>query len=237
MVERWFSSFQGWELPHDTEILCVVDSDDPAFARDVISRVDGKVRVTGNAKLGERAPAALRRARVKDNIRWFQEKAQGAVILGAEDDTIPDTPDAYMRLLDSLTPDVGFVQGTEIGRWDSPIIPHWKITKEEGKVVRTETGDRESGIVEIDGGGFYLFVCPTDIFKSIDPVWTEDPPIPLDVDFVMKIQAKGYRCLGDWNITATHVTETGDLTIGKTGLVKQMREKESWYWPTYEKLI
>ena len=60
-----------------------------------------KMFCTGQRPAGER-DIEKRRVRITDAWRWFLQEASGEFLLAAEDDTLPDEPDAYMRLLDHL---------------------------------------------------------------------------------------------------------------------------------------
>lgn len=212
-VEPWFQSFREWWLPERTELLVIADTDNHAMQtriRDLLlearHRLAGiRLLCTDNPKLPERARGDLRRPRVIGHWEKFLEAALAPIILAAEDDTLPDH-DAYPRILETYhRRGAAFVQGTEVARWSINVIPHWRITEENGRVVRIDTGTYEGeDLVEIDGGGWYCCAIDRDKMRAMTLHWTEDPPIGPDVQFVRDLRKAGEVCLGDWSIECEH---------------------------------
>lgn len=181
-----------------------MDHDDPATAREVHGRLSAVVdrgatflvEHTGQQPAAER-DIEDRRIRITDAWRWFLENATGEVLFGAEDDTIPDTPDAYTQLLAHLQGGAVFAQGTEVAR-QAPYIPHWMVS--EGLVVSASSdGDR---VVPIGGGGWYCCAMLTELARECTLTWDRFPLGP-DVQFVWELAQQG-RCVGDWGIECSH---------------------------------
>lgn len=234
-VARWFQHFNKVQLPKSTEIIVVADNDAAArlihrylLQALVRSKYNGiKLYRAGRQKLNEYAGSGARRSRIISNMHIFQTEAQGQVILGAEDDTLPDY-DAYPKLLKIMEKQkAGFVQGTELGRWRNPIVPHWTITED-----RIETAEyKGQDIVEINGGGWYCFVTPADVFRRPNLRWTVEPPMGPDLCFVYDLTTMGYKCLGDWSTNCIHFTEDKDLdprTMPKIAKLFWYKKRGNW---------
>jgi len=242
-LDAWFASFSGWKLPERTELLVVVDSDDWSFYSQVRNRVSehlhrlcgARIFWTQRAKVDEFGGAAPRRARILEAWHKFRAEVQGSIVLGAEDDTIPE-PDAYIRLLDLMRRrGATFVQGTEVGRWTCPCIPHWRIWASGGgrRIERIESASYDQVCeVLIDGGGWYCFACKTDAWRSVPLRWTVDPPMGPDLWFVWDLTRRGHLCLGDWSIECTHLMQASSLHPAETELAKLIHRRESGGWNT-----
>jgi len=219
--QTWFQVFGSVELPPGTQVLAVVDHDDQRFFAGVVAalrkmagRLGGiRVRWTRERPPAEQAEVRHRRPRIIGHWRWFQTEALAPIILGAEDDTLP-TADAYTRLLDLMRQrGAAFVQGTEIGRWRIPIVPHWQIEVDAaGDPCRVATGTYTGQMVErIHGGGWYCFAVRADLFRAADIYCTSAPPMGPDVCFVWDLCRAGHLCLGDWSVECWHFTESKRL--------------------------
>lgn len=227
-IERWFDRFRELDFPkEETELLVIVDHNQNKF-RDAVreeikksssSLATAKLLFTGEAPPPERSKAHERRSRIIGNLRRFLCEARGEILLGAEDDTIPDV-DAYPKLIEHLVknPEVGFVQGTEVGRWSMPLIPHWSLGADyQGNLNEVSSGSYTGqDLVEIQGGGWYLFATYTDIFRAVDLNW--ENPVGPDVWCIWRICQMGWKCLGDWSINAEHFTQNYCLHPADGGL-------------------
>ena len=184
-------------------MLAWVDHHDPDFGREVLGRLSALeqrgARVqhywTAEAPAGE-DDRKNRRNRIMDAWRWFLDQAEAPVILGAEDDTLPDA-DAYVRLLRHMDAGAVFAQGTEVAR-QLPYVPHWKIAPE--CCISASFDGR--AVVDIQGGGWYCCAMLTEAARGCLVV-DEDIPLGPDVVFVRELARKG-RCVGDWSIECGH---------------------------------
>lgn len=234
-LKRWIQAFRRLDIDRSqTELLVLVDSDDGFFCAEVMralypyrnSLFDLRISFSGRPKLQEKASIAKRRERIAENWTFFMKEARGEIILGAEDDTLPP-PDAYRKLLEVMhEKKAGFVQGTEVGRWSSRMIPHWRIMEDEnGNPARLESG-RYYGedIVPIEGGGWYCFVMPRSVFKSVIPRQRNDLAGGVDVHYVYKLTKLHFKCFGVWSVKCIHFGEDFELHQDRTKLVF----RESW---------
>lgn len=218
---RWLACFCGVWLPEQTELLALVDHDDQAFYDQVTEGMrtllasnpalcGARVVWTRREPLDEWSDLAARRRRIAGNWGTFLAQALGEVILGAEDDTLPDAG-AYRTLLEHLDAGAVFAQGTCIGRWDAGIVPHWKVYEDERGPLAWATGSYSgTDVVEIEGGGWYCFAARTTALRLVD-FGRATEPIGPDVWACYQLSRLG-RCVGDWRVQCLHVAETMDLS-------------------------
>ncbi|MFI0609212.1 MAG: hypothetical protein ACH37Z_15140 [Anaerolineae bacterium] len=214
------------------QVLAWIDHNDPAFGREVLGRLSA---VGGNVQhyfTGE-PPAAEddrrgRRNRITDAWRWFLQEATAPVILGAEDDTLPDA-DAYQRLLKHLEAGAVGAQGTEVAR-QLPYVPHWSVGTDE---IRSASYSGRT-VVPIQGGGWYCSAMVTEAARGC-LVAGEDLPLGPDVAFWRELARKG-PCVGDWSIECGHFGETFHLHPAMSNLVQvhYHRAGSSWIRDEYE---
>ena len=218
---RWLACFCACWLPPRTEVIALVDHDDPSFFDQVeqgmrtllatnAALCGARVVWTRQAPLDEWADIGARRARITGHWGTFLGLAQGAAILGAEDDTLPDW-DAYKRLLEHLEAGAVFAQGTCIGRWDAGMVPHWTCHEDDRGPLSWQTGSYDGAdTVGIQGGGWYCFAAVTEAMRRVDFSRSTEPIGP-DVWACYQLSKLG-RCVGDWRVQCLHVAETMDLS-------------------------
>lgn len=222
--ERWLEHFRAVVLPPRTECIAIVDHDDPLFFERVREGLRTlklwaglRVLFTRRPAAGEWADLGERRRRISGHWATFLDAAQGRVILGAEDDTLPDW-DAYQALVGHVV--VGgavFAQGTCIGRWDAGMVPHWTCTEDARGPVEWRTGTFEGqDVVPISGGGWFCFAAQTEALRQVDFYrGMGDSPVGPDVWTCYQLSKLG-RCVGDWRVQAIHFAETMDLSPNRT---------------------
>ena len=248
-VDRWCAWFKDVEIPWaETEIIVALDNDDPTLltrlkhklATEVAPEaLSIKVWFSKEAKLPETCKTRLRRARICRNWIIFLTEARGSIMLGAEDDTLPDK-DAYTKLVRCLHEEkASFVQGTELGRWGCQMYPHWQITEENGEVIRTDTALPAPGqnLIEIQGGGWYCFAARMEDIKACSLTWTADPPLGPDLKFVYELHKAGKRCLGMWDVKCIHFGEDFDLHPDTSSVHFLSRRKVNNSWTNEITLI
>ena len=97
---RWLACFFAVWLPPQTEVIALVDYDDQSFYEQVTegmrtllathqSLCGARVVWTRQAPLDEWADLSARRRRIAGNWGTFLAEAQGTVLLGAEDVSVP----------------------------------------------------------------------------------------------------------------------------------------------------
>lgn len=220
--ERWRAHWEGVWLPGRTEMVAVIDHHDESFAEKVRVGLQSlplcglRVLFTGRKPVAEWGDMGERRNRICGHWHTFLEAAQGRVILGAEDDTLPDW-DAYDRLLDHV--EFGgalFAQGTCIGRWDAGIVPHWTCGEDTHGPLWWLTGSYTGmDVVPIQGGGWYCFAAQADAMRRVSFDFGQGTPVGPDVWACYQLSKMG-RCVGDWLIQAQHFCQTADLSPNRT---------------------
>jgi len=238
-LSRWVNHFKNVDIPENTELLIVVDARDSMFYSRVkrgIAKVADKfagirTMFTGQSAIQDKGSVRARRDRILTHWRFFLNEIRSEYVLGAEDDTLPDK-DAYTKLVEIMhNEQADFVQGTELGRWEHPIIPHWKITTHGLQVKRIETGDvGAKGIVEIDGGGWYLFAAKFDSIREAELSHSFNPPMGPDVNMVWSMRKRGRKCLGVHEIKATHFGTDFELHPDTTKPEKLIWELVGYSW-------
>ena len=219
MVERWFERFRVVWLPENTEVVAVVDHSSRGFYeqiadnfRKMADRFAGiRIQWTQQPPAPEWSDIEHRRQRICGHWHTFLRAAEGSVILGAEDDTLPDW-DAYKHLLRHVEDGASFAQGTCIARWDAGYVPHWRCVMERGQPVEWGSGFYAGErVVEIHGGGWYCFAASTEALRRIRFV-PRLGPIGPDIWAIHQLHERGEKCVGDWGVHCTHVAQTMDLS-------------------------
>jgi len=217
-VDRYFKHLDKLTLPPKTEIICVIDTDDMEFANKVIDKLSKtkfdciKYSITHNEKLPEFKGVAYRRQRIIDNWHILLSEAQGEIILGSEDDSLPETT-AYIKLLDDLVNNnCDFVQGNIIGRWQANMYPAWHVFEDrDGKPIKVISGEKKTGVEKIQGCGWYCFVCKTDVMLKYPMIQNDSLPLGPDVNFGYTLSRNGFTLLHDWDVDVEHFGETFSL--------------------------
>lgn len=235
----WLKHFETVDIPANTELLLVVDARDPMFYSRVkrgLLRIADKfagirTAFTGQAAIQDKGSVRMRRDRILSHWRFFLNEIKSEYVLGAEDDTLPDA-DAYTKLVEIMhNEQADFVQGTELGRWEYPIIPHWKITTHGREIKRVETGNvNGKGIIEIDGGGWYLFAAKFDSLREAELSYSFKPPLGPDVNMIWSMKQRGKKCLGVHEIKATHFGTDFKLHPDTTKPEKMVWELINYAW-------
>lgn len=173
-VDRYFDNLDRLWIPDKTEIICIVDSDDRVLYHKICRRLlksrgkfsQIKTYLTKNAKAAERS-VTERRRRISRNMNIMLTEARGSIILGSEDDSLAENVDTYKILLKNLEQEnADFVQGTIVGRWE-PIIPAWHVElNDNGDLIRVSTGEKKTGLEEIQGCGWYGYAAKADVMRK-----------------------------------------------------------------------
>jgi hypothetical protein len=237
-VNRWFNRFNSIIMCENTELIFIYDG----YDEDVISNIAYRLNKWEDRYNGIKFYASMlkkydeyqtgndtRRARIIHNWHIFLTEAMGKYMLGAEDDTLPDDNDVYIRLVRNLheLPKCGFVQALEVGRWDVHCFGSFKIIEDiDENMVQIETDDRENGITEIQGGGWYCFAMLMNLARAFELKPNANPDFGPDVRLVYDIHKSGYKCYTNHDLKCIHFTETHDLHPDRTeDIVKYVRKR------------
>lgn len=171
-----------------------------------------------------------RRDRITKIHNQFKEHIGGShFVFGFEDDTIlPDDPVTKLVQTYSEEPtNVGYVEGVQVGRWGFPYVGAFIADDLYNPTQLRSLTLSEMDIEEIDGGGFYCFLTPTKLYKSVEHKWAE--PAGPDVHYGMELRRKGYTCLIDWDVVCGHNTPKKILwPSSKTAQVKLQLKEGKW---------
>lgn len=160
---------------------------------------------------GRRGRIAFVKNQSKDIIR----KHKSQYVIGLEDDTVFEFK-CFCRLLEpySRIEDLGFVEGVQAGRWGCPYVGVWSVDDYEfvqriESLTLPEQEPRstvdDKGYEPIDGGGFYYYATPTELYLEHDYSWSGEY-WGADVNYGLWLRNKGYKCLVDWQSRCGHRT-------------------------------
>lgn len=237
-VKRYLHMIKELELPKGIEALIVIDSKNTKIKHDVIAyfRKDTrfstvKLFFTNNEKLPEFASVHYRRQRIVDNWHIILTNMRGEMLFATEDDSLPQ-PDAYMKLLKVMKEEnADFVQGNIIGRWNAKICPAWKIySRDDEPILVWNEKEQESGLTEIQGCGWYCFVCKADTVRKYQMYVDDVTPLGPDLSFGYQLAKNGYKLLHCWDVKVEHFAEEFNLIIGRDKTEQKMWIKRKGIW-------
>lgn len=243
-VEKYFNCLKDLELPTSIEAVVVIDHFDLRIKDRVIKyfkgdkRFDGvKIYMTGKQPFPESSEVRFRRQRIVDNLFIIITEARGNVLLGSEDDSLPQK-DAYTKLLNDLR-DTGadFAQGNIIGRWNSKICPAWKVEEKDGAPYMVwNAKEKSSGIEEIQGCGWYCFASYMDVFRKYQMYVDDTLCLGPDLRFGYILWKNGFKLIHDWSIKVEHFGKDFSLMPGRelTEQKKWIKKNGKWEIRDYE---
>lgn len=213
---RWFAHLRTLQLPQSLEVVALVDHADPKFYDRVREALLGLghplvIHWTRRPPAGEWDQVA-RRVRIVENWLQLLSMAGGEILLGLEDDTLPDV-DAYPTLVAHLKAGHIFAQATTVGRWQAGLIPHWTCEVDSsGNPVTWLSGTWcNSDVQPISGGGWYCYAARSGAIRAIEMRLPVGDPMGPDVWAVHRLSKSG-SCVGDWRVQAIHMAATMDLS-------------------------
>ena len=237
-VNKFFNNLLRVRIPKNTEIIIVIDSNSSRIKRKVVkyfekdNRFCGiKIYVTGNRNLPEFGVVNFRRHRIISNWHIVLTEAKGKILLGAEDDSLPE-PNAYIKLLDTLKKqNVHYVQGNIIGRWNAKICPAWRIREKNGQAIAVwSSKEKSSGLEPIQGVGWYCFATYTDLMRKFPMQVDEKMPLGPDLRFGYVLSKAGYKILHQWDVKVEHFGRHFSLIPGKDRTEQKMWVRDKKYW-------
>ena len=244
-VNRYFNNLSRIKIPKNTEIIIVIDSNLSRIKRKVIkyfekdNRFCGvKLWVTGNKRPQEFGDVNFRRHRIIANWHIILTEARGKILLGGEDDSLPQ-PDAYIKLLETLKKHkADYVQGNIIGRWNARICPAWKIREKNNEAIAVwNAKEKSSGLELIQGVGWYCFVTYTDLMRKYPMQVDEKMPLGPDLRFGYILAKNGYKILHRWDVLVEHFGRHISLIPGVNMTEQKMwiRGKRRWSVLKYDR--
>lgn len=222
MIDKYFDNFKNLWIPNNTEILVIIDSKKHHFKNSIVDRL-AQIKnrfngigytLTGNEPLPEFEKVNLRRERIVENWNRILTEAHGTILLGGEDDSLPE-PKAYYKLLHKLG-EYDLVQADIIGRWGAPLHPAWMVEEKNGKPFKAWTLPHQTGISQIHGCGWYCFVASLDTMRS-EPMFLDGLlPLGPDLRHGYRLHKSGKKLAHYWDVKVTHVTQKETLIPGIT---------------------
>lgn len=219
-VDRYFANLDKTWLPDKTEIILIADTDDWKLYRKLFSNImkrknrfsQIKTYITKDSKAPERS-ASERRRRIARNMNIMLTEATGNIILGSEDDSLPERPDTYKVLVDDLNREnADFVQGTIVGRWE-PIIPAWHVEEKNGELVKIMTGEKKTGLEEIQGCGWYGYAAKADVMRKYQMHIDYCHYVGPDFHFGYDMWKDGKKILHNHDVPFIHFGENFELRL------------------------
>lgn len=155
--------------------------------------------------------------------------ADSKYVFCLEDDTLPVNTNVFSEMHDiAQKSSTGFVSAVERGRWGFGIIGGWQMDDVHEPTMVNTIPYRESGIEEIQGGGWYCYITPTHLYKSIKYRFGAECFGP-DVCYVQDVCRAGYKAYIDWNQPCEHHILNSKLLPGRECMVVYWkRVRDEW---------
>lgn len=268
MVDRWFENLLELNVPFsEVGLFIYVDNNRDDLFNKVLTwcaklAVMSKMYHAGNKvkhdmeKIGSIKIYYSGREPLRDEKGYLERRERIAAIhddikkyvfskyiFGLEDDTlIPRT--AFYKLYNHLLeiPNVGFVTGTEVGRWGFEYIGAWQVNEEDefGKVIDISTVKfKETGVRDVDAAGMYCFITRLGFYKNHNFLsYKAHDFYGPDVAFCLFIRKKGHRVILDYDVQCEHYKDANTVLRPTDEEVCEVRFRKSNNWNseiTYEK--
>ena len=131
----------------------------------------------------------------------------GEIIICFEDDTVFDRLASFERLYQPLLdrPEVGFVEGVQVGRWGANMIGAWNALPPNAENPNhIETLLPKTGYEEITGGGWYGYATRRNLYLNCEYYTSSAQPWGPDVNFGIWLTRQHLKCLIDWDTQFGH---------------------------------
>lgn len=180
------------------------------------SEVEDKYHFVKIETVSGRKPSTDNIPRLRDRItevRNFTQQllADSDYVFSFEDDTeVP--PNALWKLqthLMELPQEPGLLSGVQVGRHSRKLLGAWEVDDPIFPKEMTSLRTDVSGLIEVDGTGFYCFLTPTALYKSVRFGWRE--PAGPDTWYGLRLRERGYRNFVDTDIVCPHHTKESVL--------------------------
>lgn len=216
-----------------TNLFVLVDGDINLYLK-VRKLID---MVTFNNKLVVRAPHVERRSPSqqfrRSRIAYLHNLAKQYLnpcdyILTLEDDGLFPS-NGLTKLLKSYKrrPNAGFIQGLEVGRWQSRYIGAWNVDN-PADPTSIESITYKKGLLSIDAGGLYF--CLTKYEHYIDHEFKPTNNFGPDITFGLALRNKGLKNYIDTSIVLDHHNESGRIFNLKDTIKTVSMRKSRGIW-------
>jgi len=198
--------------PTYTNLLCIVDGDNKLYVkvRNMIQDTKFNERLT--VKYPETKPVKrfdwlARRKRITA-IHNFAKSRVGIAdyVFLTEDDTIVPR-NALTKLMNIFrnTPGCVYAEGVELGRWGIPYIGGWRFNDIYNPTSTTSIPYKDSGIENIDAGGFYCALIDANIYKN--HVFHTYQSLGPDISMGLELRQNGYTNMVDYSVVCKHFNQ------------------------------
>lgn len=201
---------------NETNILCIVDGDDALYVRtrNLINGTKFRDRLTKRLDYpGERSRFDIqtRRERISAAHNQARDLIQHTYghVFSVEDDTLVGH-EALKKLLRTATLSraCAFVEGVELGRWDTPYVGAW-IADDVYQPTRLTSVENKQPVLpdepptKIDAGGLYCALMRADLYKQHN--FRCDNGLGPDINFGLEARQLGYDNYIDWDVPCVHL--------------------------------
>lgn len=256
-----FDSLTALDKPSDTELIILIDGD-KELEKAVDRRLDAlsfnRIQVI---KFGEGAPLDRneRRYRISEIHNKLKhclpDEDKCEYVFAIEDDTVY-SPDTLTKLARGFSnSDCAFVEGVELGRWNTPYVGAWffdnlsdpkKVTSvrapaydmaDPNWVIDNAHLLANDNLEEIDAGGLYCALIDADLYRMhyFEPLDKQGKNgLGCDVNFGLNLRQQDYKCYIDWSIECDHIGDKGSVNLGNTTPVQVVftKNNKGWYGQT-----
>lgn len=242
VLDRWLECLDKLIIDRaNTELVLVIDVKNYAIYERLVSYAVAKQNEYGGVKVYNSDQWAVNTVRVyarRDRICQIHAETQDIIgntryVFGLEDDTI-FPPDAFTKLqqINNTYPNVGYASGIQVGRWDIRYIGAWQTNDLDNPTRMQTIPYTENELVNVDGGGLYCFLTPTDLYKNATWHWHDECFGP-DVCYGIDLRKRGYQCVVDTSLECGHLTEQGVLYPSEQSVVAEynkLNDGDNDYW-------
>lgn len=213
-TERWIEDLK--KVDHDPSLvnLCFIVDGDQGLIANTLTRFANEnnyrsiqTKVNHDWSTNE-VQINIRRARiaeVKNQSKEMVSKTDGKYIIGLEDDTEFSRLRSFDQLIQPIIddPNVGFVEGVQMGRWGANVIGAWKADNiDDPNEVQTILP--RDGLQEITGGGWYGYATTRELYLNCEYYSASSEPYGPDVNFGFYVRRRGFKCLIYWDLVFGH---------------------------------
>lgn len=238
-----FAKLNALRCDHaNTELILYIDTDSPTIKRECSKYVEeAPFGTTKTAVSGNERPHEVTIYKRRDRIVEGHEAVKDLIsddsefVFGVEDDS--EFPaDSIERLLPVIMRlEVGFVEGVQVGRWNTRYIGAWKVNNIEdpSRIISmpfVDTKDHEGGrfIERIDAGGWYCYMTKTALFKGVKARWHDECFGP-DVCFGLDLRKQGFINYIDWSLIVGH-NDNGNIILPEGNLTSVLYNRINGKW-------
>lgn len=152
-----------------------------------------------------------RRRRIVELHNYAKEQLpECEFVLLIEDDGIPPK-DGFKTLLKRFKEksDVGFIEGLQLGRWQSRYIGAWKVDNPFHLTEIKSIEYKPNKLIEIDAGGFYFMLTKTEYY-----LWHKhftNANYGPDIVYGLQLRKRNLKNYIDTSVEIPHYTENGEV--------------------------